>query len=99
MGFMDHHLWATPFSPDEMYPAGLHTGADVWGDGLPRWTEQDRDIRGRDLVLWHTTAITHLPRPEDWPIMPARRLGFKLTPFGFFDANPAMDVVDPHPWQ
>ena len=32
---------------------------------------------------------------EDWPVMPVERAGFALRPFGFFDANPALDVAPP----
>ena len=35
---------------------------------------------------------THLPRPEEWPVMPVHRLGFRLVPNGFFARNPALDV-------
>jgi primary-amine oxidase len=31
-------------------------------------------------------------RPEDWPVMPVEYCGFLLSPFGFFDRNPALDV-------
>jgi primary-amine oxidase len=34
----------------------------------------------------------HLPRPEDYPVMPTAYIGFTLKPFGFFTANPALDV-------
>ena len=44
------------------------------------------------MVLWHTFGITHVPRPEDWPVTPVEYCGFHLVPFGFFDGNPALDV-------
>jgi primary-amine oxidase len=37
-------------------------------------------------------GITHIPRPEEWPIMTVHRLGFRLIPAGFFDHNPALDL-------
>ena len=47
---------------------------------------------GKDVVAWYTLGITHIPRPEEWPIMPVTHLGFKLIPAGFFTHNPALDV-------
>jgi primary-amine oxidase len=40
-------------------------------------------------------GVTHLPRPEEWPVMSVHRIGFKLAPAGFFDRNPALDVPKP----
>ena len=45
-----------------------------------------------DVVFWYTFGHTHLPRPEDYPVMPAASIGFLLKPSGFFDLNPANDV-------
>jgi primary-amine oxidase len=47
---------------------------------------------GTDVVLWYTFGHTHLPRPEDYPVMPTAYLGFLLKPHGFFTENPANDV-------
>jgi primary-amine oxidase len=35
---------------------------------------------------------THIPRPEDWPVMPAAYIGFMLKPVGFFNQNPGIDL-------
>jgi primary-amine oxidase len=43
-------------------------------------------------VLWHVFGIHHVPRPEDWPVMPVDVFSFELKPVGFFDRNPALDV-------
>ena len=42
-------------------------------------------------------GTNHLPRTEDWPVMPVERAGFHLKPVGFFDRNPALDVPAPKP--
>ena len=49
-------------------------------------------IADTDVVVWYTFGVTHFVRPEDWPVMPVEYTGFPLTPFGFFDRNPALDV-------
>ena len=62
------------------------------GDGLAKWTKQDRPIENTDVVLWYTFGHTHIPRPEDYPVMPTAYIGFLLKPNGFFSENPANDV-------
>jgi Copper amine oxidase, enzyme domain len=37
--------------------------------GIEQWTENNRSLVGKDLVLWHTMGVTHIPRPEDFPVM------------------------------
>ncbi len=90
--FVDHHVWVTPFDEDERFAAGDYPNQSGGGDGLIRWTEQDRPIESTDTVLWYTFGHTHLPRPEDYPVMPSAYIGFLLKPSGFFDLNPANDV-------
>ena len=93
--FLDHHLWVTPFAADERYPAGEYPNQSPGGDGLERWTKADRPLEGEDVVLWYTFGSHHVPRLEDWPVMPVVRCGFELRPVGFFDRNPALDVPPP----
>jgi primary-amine oxidase len=90
--FATHNLWVTPFDEDERRAAGDYPNQHAGGAGLPAWTAQDRNLVDTDVVLWHTFGVTHIPRPEDWPVMPVEYTGFTLIPFGFFDRNPALDV-------
>ena len=94
-GFARHNLWVTPAVPDERRAAGDYPNQHVGGDGLPRWTQANRSLVDTEIVVWHTFGVTHLPRPEDWPVMPVEYCGFHLAPLGFFDANPALDVAPP----
>ncbi|HEV2446179.1 MAG TPA: hypothetical protein VGS58_09665, partial [Candidatus Sulfopaludibacter sp.] len=91
-GFLNAHVWVTPYSDSELYAAGDYPNQSRGSDGLARWTTANRSIDNRDIVLWYTMGITHNPRPEDWPVMPVHAAGFKLEPWGFFTTNPAMDV-------
>jgi len=93
--FTTRHLWVTPFTPGERFPAGEYPNQHPGGAGLPEWTKADRPIENTDIVLWYTLGSHHLPRPEDWPVMPVERAGFTLRPVGFFDTNPALDVAPP----
>ena len=90
--FVDHHLWVTRYDPSERYPAGDYPYQNPGGDGLARWTQADRRLEDEDLVVWYTMNHHHVPRPEDWPVMPVARIGFELKPWGFFDRSPALDV-------
>lgn len=92
-GFMYHHLWVTLNRADERYPAGDYPYQHAGGDGLPAWTRADREIENTDVVLWHVFGTNHIPRTEDWPVMPVERTGFHLKPSGFFARSPAIDVA------
>jgi primary-amine oxidase len=92
--FARAHLWVTRYSPDELHPAGDYPNQHP-GDGIATWIRQERDLVNTDVVLWHTFGTSHLPRPEDWPVMPCDYVGFTLKPAGFFDRNPALDVPPP----
>jgi primary-amine oxidase len=94
--FAQHNLWVTPYAPDERRAAGEYPNQHPGGDGLPRWTAADRSLVGTDIVCWYSFGVTHFVRPEDWPVMPVEYTGFLLSPFGFFDRNPALDVPPPH---
>jgi primary-amine oxidase len=91
-GFLNAHLWATPYKQDERFAAGDYINQSSGGEGLPKWTAANRSIDNQDLVLWYTLGVTHIPRPEEWPVMTCHRAGFKLMPAGFFARNPALDV-------
>lgn len=92
--FASKHLWVTPYAPDEMNPAGnypLHPDPSQ-NQGIADWVTANRCLVDADLVLWHTFGLTHIVRPEDFPVMPCEYIGFHLKPFGFFEGNPAMDL-------
>ncbi|EHR50654.1 Cu2+-containing amine oxidase [Saccharomonospora marina XMU15] len=90
--FATKHLWVTRYHPAERYSAGDFVNQHAGGAGLPAYAAQDRPLDGEDVVVWHTFGLTHVPRPEDWPIMPVDYTGFTLRPVGFFDRNPTLDV-------
>jgi primary-amine oxidase len=93
--FARSHLWVTRYNPKELHAAGDYPNQHP-GDGIGEWVKQERDLVDTDVVLWHTFGTSHLPRPEDWPIMPCEYVGFTLKPVGFFDRNPSLDVPPPN---
>ncbi|MDX6599460.1 MAG: primary-amine oxidase [Gaiellales bacterium] len=94
-GFARHTLWVTRHDEAERHPSGRYPYGQTETVGLPQWSEADRPLDDCDVVLWYTVGTTHFVRPEDWPIMPVARAGFRLEPVGFFERNPTLDVPPP----
>ena len=91
--FAKHNLWVTPTVQSERYAAGDYPTQRNAGEGLPKFTSNDRSIADTDVTLWHSFGLTHDVRVEDYPVMPTEYAGFMLVPDGFFDRNPAIDVA------
>lgn len=82
-------------SDDQLWPAGRHV-PQTSGEpsrGLPEWIGDGKEsIENTDVVLWHTFGVTHIPAPEDFPVMPAEPMTLLLRPRNFFLNNPVMNV-------
>jgi len=94
-GFLNHQIWVTQYQEDEEYPAGMYPASNKVYGGLPQWTANNQSIESKDVVLWYVAGITHIVRPEEWPVMPVHKMGFSLMPFGFFSSNPTMGISNP----
>ncbi|KAJ2893396.1 peroxisomal copper amine oxidase [Zalerion maritima] len=94
-GFARHHVYVTKYRDDQLWPAGRHV-PQTSGEpsrGLPEWIgDGSESVENEDVVLWHTFGLTHIPAPEDFPVMPAEPVTLLLRPRHFFDRNPALDV-------
>lgn len=90
--FAQHAFWFTRYHDDERYASGeFPNQSGSTSAGLAAFTN-DEALQGQDIVLWYTLGFTHLARPEDYPVMPAESIGFKLQPRGFFRENPALEL-------
>lgn len=88
-----HTVWVTANHPDERWPAGVYpTQSTTDVGGMSEWIADDEPLEDADVVLWYVFGIHHVPRPEEWPVMPADTVAWWLKPFGFFDENPSLDV-------
>jgi primary-amine oxidase len=85
-------LWVTAYDPKELYAAGLYPNQSRGGDGLPAYAARHRPVENADIVLWTTMGFHHLPRPEDWPVLPTVWHSLSLAPYGFFDQNPSLEA-------
>ena len=71
---------------------GVYPNQSKGGEGLPQFVSNNESIENTDVVVWYTLGVTHIPRPEEWAVMPVTHVGFKMIPGGFFSRNPALDV-------
>ncbi len=91
-GFTNHTLWVTPYRADELFAAGDYPTVSTAGQGLPTWTAANRPVANTDVVAWLTMGFHHVPRPEDWPVMPVAWHSFEIRPVSFFARNPSIDL-------
>ena len=91
-GFTNHTLWVTPYRADELFAAGDYPSVSTESAGLPAWTKANRPVANTDVVAWLTLGFHHLPRPEDFPVMPVAWHSFEIRPVGFFKRNPSIDL-------
>lgn len=95
IGYSGNHFWVTPYNEEEKYPEGKYVNQNGNDTGLGLWTKQNRPITNTDDVVWITTGITHIPRAEEWPIMPTEWVSALLKPYNFFDQTPTLDLQKP----
>ena len=93
--YIEYSLYVTPYARDERYAGGEYAFQSDGSDTLATWMAQDRSIAETDIVAWYTMGFHHVPRMEDWPVMPLMWKGITLKPFNFFDHNPAITIRMP----
>ncbi|GFP79884.1 phenylethylamine oxidase [Phtheirospermum japonicum] len=77
--FLKHNLWVTPYARGEDFPGGEFPNQNPRvGEGLASWVKLNRPLEETNIVLWYVFGITHVPRLEDWPVMPVEHIGFVL---------------------
>ncbi|KAJ6491696.1 copper amine oxidase [Mycena vitilis] len=84
-----------------MWPAGKYVPQtrDAPEDSIGNWVKGEKSVENEDILMYLTVGVTHIPRPEDWPVMPVEHLNITFKPVSFFEVNPSMDVPglrDPH---
>ena len=92
MGFTFHHFWATPYRDGQLYADGAYPNQakKAYADTLYHYAN-DEPIYGRDLVVWYSMGDTHIPSPEDYPLMSNKKMSVEFRPTGFFELNPLLD--------
>lgn len=90
--FADHNIYAVKYRDGELYAGGKYTNQSRGGTGVRSWADRKDDIVDEDIVLFVNFGINHVPRIEDFPVMPVETLRLMFKPVNFFDKNPALDV-------
>ena len=90
--FSEHQFWVTPYDAGQVYASGTYPTFTNGEDGLAVWTKANRTIVNTDIVGWYTLGFHHIPRAEDWPVMPTMWHHFQIRPFHFFEKNPVLDL-------
>ncbi len=93
--FATHAIWTVPYEEQQLYPAGKYPvqTTDAPADSLTGWVgDGKKNIRNADVVSYVTVGVTHVVRPEDFPVMPTEHCSFKLKPSNFFRRSPMLDL-------
>ena len=97
-GFARKALWVVPYRDYELFPAGDYVcqsdGRESHPDNMTvvDWAARDEPIVDTDIVCYIQFGLTHFPRVEDYPIMPAEPVSVTLRASNFFQKNPALWV-------
>ncbi|CRL26750.1 Copper amine oxidase [Penicillium camemberti] len=90
--FGNHSIYLTKYNHDELFSGGKYTNQSRGGDGIKAWADRPDNVVDDDIVVWVQFGMNHVPRIEDFPVMPVEILKVSLKPVNFFTQNPSMDV-------
>ncbi|KAF7190658.1 Copper amine oxidase 1 [Pseudocercospora fuligena] len=90
--FADKNIYAVKYRDGELYSGGKYTNQSRGGTGVRSWANRKENIVDEDFVVFVQFGINHIPRIEDFPVMPCENIKVAFKPVNFFDKNPAIDV-------
>lgn len=90
--FATQQVWVTKYQDHQLFAAGEFTNQSKIDTGITEWANGIDPVRNEDIVVWATMGFTHIPRVEDFPVMPVETHNIQLAPANFFDRNPALDL-------
>ncbi|KAF4122237.1 primary-amine oxidase [Geosmithia morbida] len=96
--FARESLWVVPYRDHFIFPAGDYVCQSTGEVGHPYnktiedFAVEEESIVNRDIVCFIQFGLTHFPRTEDFPVMPAEPVSVMLRASNFFVKNPALWV-------
>ncbi|KAL6401753.1 putative Copper amine oxidase 1 [Ilyonectria robusta] len=90
--FSAHNIYVTKYKEGELWAGGKHTMQSRGGQGLRSFTERQDNVVDEDIVVWVSFGMNHIPRIEDFPVMPVEIIKVSMKPANFFEKNPSLDV-------
>ncbi len=95
VGFAFHHFWVTPYRDGQLYAAGTYPNQARTDNADTLYSYADNSsIYDKDVVVWYSMGDTHVPRPEDFPLMASKKLSVIFHPDGFFQRNAVFGPQD-----
>ncbi|KAJ6164263.1 hypothetical protein N7470_002935 [Penicillium chermesinum] len=91
-------LWVTPYRDYELFPAGDYVCQSNGAENHPHnstildWAKRNENIENTDIVCYLQFGLTHFPRTEDFPVMPAEPVSIMLRASNFYEKNPGLWV-------
>jgi primary-amine oxidase len=89
--FTFHQFWVTPYRDGELFADGHFPNQPPpnYTDTLYHYANGE-SVFDRDIVVWYSLGETHVPRAEDYPLMPTMKLSVLFRPDGFFSRDPSL---------
>ncbi|CAL8068573.1 unnamed protein product [Orchesella dallaii] len=66
--WMDYNTWVTPYQKNQLFSGEFYLNNSGLSEGVAR--NASANIENTDVVIWHNFGLSHIPRVEDWPVMP-----------------------------
>ncbi|KAF7321429.1 Amine oxidase [Mycena kentingensis (nom. inval.)] len=68
-----------------LWPAGKYVPQtrEAPEDSIGEWVKQGKRVENEDILAYLCIGTTHIPRPEDWPVMPVEHVNVSFKPQNF----------------
>jgi len=94
-GLTFNHFWVTRQREGELFAnVSIRTRSARRARARSTTLPATHPIFNQDVVVWYSMGGTHVPRPEDYPLMTHMKMSVSFRPEGFFERNPALGLTE-----